>query len=305
MADATYPTGTADIRKDQSQIDTMKPYILLTTVVRAAPSRCALTTAPEGNSIMDIKKLLEKRLQSKNYYAFLSILETALECNKVDPESAIPKDIFNAAIKAVDYDIAKNEMLFVLDNDLLVEEGDSWRLKEDKKEVVETFLDELKNSLQINYGQTVIDARQYLDDLTAYLTSADVNAKEIPQTGDKAERRFKWEDEDYRFIVSFTHVWSPILSKNASEKKEYTVNICPFYSQRWKSMFQYFPYKDFRDWIAFFDPWNGQKMNICKGGLLSYMDWFMRDVYSRKFLIPGDFREMLHENRLLRYDDEG
>ena len=55
---------------------------------------------------------------------------------------------------------------------------------------------------------------------------------------------------------------------------------------------------------ACYDPWYRQKMNISRGGLFAYVDWFFRDAYGLKFFIPLEFSLAPQDFGLLRFNDE-
>jgi len=45
-------------------------------------------------------------------------------------------------------------------------------------------------------------------------------------------------------------------------------------------------------------------MNISKGGLFAWVDWYFRDIHKGRFMIPGAFSQVLMDLGLMRYNDE-
>lgn len=115
----------------------------------------------------------------------------------------------------------------------------------------------------------------------------------------------QWNDKRYLIQLAFSPVWLPVAADYATRANTFCAFIGPFAAQQWESLYPYYEYPDFRDHTACFDPWSQRKMNISKGGLFTYCDWFFRDVYGQRFMIEDDFKKTLHDTGLLRYDDEG
>jgi hypothetical protein len=96
-------------------------------------------------------------------------------------------------------------------------------------------------------------------------------------------------------------VWPRI---ETAEENRFLALIGPFAALGWQAMIQYYACPSFRRFTACFDPWHRWKMNINRGGLFTYFDWFFRDVYGLKFIIPEEFALSLQDMGLLRRNDE-
>lgn len=175
------------------------------------------------------------------------------------------------------------------------------RLKEKMQPSLECLLQQLRCGLELEDDSGCRAAGKYLDLLVEYLQSSLSDISVIDRK--KGDCLLKSEGKVYRILLTLSPFWLPLAAEKSPEEKCFIV-FGPFASQSWDELYPYYALNEFRSRVALYDPWNGQKLCLCKGSLPVYIDWFYRDQCMRRFSIPAGFCESLHHMGLLRYNDE-
>ena len=252
---------------------------------------------------------LRDYLQKSNPYPCLGVLEAALACARYTPEKLIPAPLLQDLAQCYGEYTIRKEIDWLSKQGILTglskkESSAGLRLINIETEnSIAVFLGELLSSMELQLQDKGMAAGTFLVQMVSYLD------KEIPEiilekSYNPAKYTVYWQKEKYELQLAASPVWLPVAGGDDEGDHSYLVLFGPFAAQGWETMQKYYAYPQFRNHIAYFDPWNRQKMNISKGGLISYIDWFFRDVYGQKFLIPQPFAEGLHDMSLLRFNDE-
>ncbi|MGI6413191.1 MAG: hypothetical protein ACOXZ5_06020 [Syntrophomonadaceae bacterium] len=243
-------------------------------------------------------------LDSGNPFPCLSVLEAALACAQYIPEKSIPEPLLEDLKQCHGKDNISKEIDFLVKLGILVYQGEKENhsglrlINIETEKIIADLLDWLLSSAEMQLKDKTITAGTFLEQGVSYLET------EIPELRLKALKGstkyiLEWQDETYQFQLAFSPIWLPVAAGDY-----YLALFGPFAAQGWEIMHKYYAFPQFRGYIAYYDPWNQQKMNISKGRLLSFVDWFYRDVHGLKFNIPPSFAEGLHHLGLLRYNDE-
>ena len=232
---------------------------------------------------MDIKKTIFDNLNCSDSYAGLGVLEAVCVWGEECPDRAVPEQMHN-------------DMVSMFGKEAVIAELESLLQMSDR-------VNRVASSMRLTLNGVCLSASGFLRGLGEYLVSE--AGAIITDQSCTSRLRMKWEDEVYELRIAFSPVWLPAMADKAAEKNMFVAAICPAAALPWeKTMIHYYGYPSFRNHTACYDPWNSCKMNISKGGLFTYFDWFFRDMHRGKFLIPNAFTQALLDMGLLRYNDE-
>jgi len=241
-------------------------------------------------------------LQCENPYPCLNLLEAAVVCCRRKDNKTIPAALLmDLAVSGPETAEAEAENLAGLGVLFRTEQG--LLLNPQALPNVSELLNQLKNNLQLSLGREEETAEEFMLKLVSYLQEA-VPSLIVAESADNGEFSLLWQEKKYRLQLALSPVWLPAAAEEASREQTYLALFGPFAAQNWLIMLKYYSYPEFRNFTAYFDPWYRQKMNISRGGLFTFFDWFFRDVYGLKFFIPREFSLALQNMGLLRYNDE-
>lgn len=249
---------------------------------------------------------LMRYLQENKPYPCLHLLEASLASRKYCADGEIPKELIQDIQNVLGDPVVQNEITNLLKLGILeetdMEEGRGVRLKEQMQPSVEDLLSQLRCCLELETDSGCTEASEYLNQLVEYLLYSDagISVKEN-KAGDYL---LASEGKTYRLLLTLSPFWLPLAAEKNEEEEKCIIAFGPFASQSWNELYPYYDWEEFRGRVALYDPWSREKMSLCKGSLPVYIDWFYRDRYRRRFSIPADFCEALHNMGLLRYNDE-
>ena len=254
---------------------------------------------------MDQIEKLTQRLQGPMAYPCLHLLEGAVASwNYWTGE--IPAELTDDIRAALGNDVVEGEISSLLAMGVLEEvntaEAPLLRLKQQYLTDAASRLQSLRCHMELEVGGVPMTAQGYLDQLVQYLQSA--VPRLIVQEYENETCRLELEGETYRLQLSFSPFWLPLATEREESEEKYLIVFGPFASQFWEKMYHYCDMEVFRNRVGMYDPWRREKVNLCKGSLPVYIDWFMRDRFESKFSIPPDFCDALHNLGLMRYNDE-
>lgn len=246
---------------------------------------------------------LEDYLEKGNPYPCLNLLESALVCTGRRRGKTIPQPLMEdlCAIFGREEMEAERENLTGMGFLRGTEEG--LVLCPECEEPVSGLLDRLKANMRLTLSGDEVTAGAFLGRLASYLQE-EVSGLILTETFCNGGFAARWQERDYRVEPAFSPAWLPAAAEEAAEESRFLALIGPFAALGWQTMTKYYAYPSFRRFTAYFDPWHRRTMNISRGGLFTYFDWFFRDVYGLKFFIPEEFSRALHDMGLLRWNDE-
>ena len=246
---------------------------------------------------------LEHYLEERDPYPCLNLLESALVCAGRWEGEKIPEPLMEDLYAVTGREKTKAEQENLTRMEILRRTEDGFLLRPEYVESISVLLDRLKGGMHISLAGREMTARVFLGRLMSYLQD-EVSGLILTETFCNGGFAARWQDMEYRVELAFSPVWLPAAAEAASEGNRFLALIGPFAALSWQTMIKYYAYAPFRRFTAYFDPWHHQKMNIGRGGLFTYFDWFFRDVYGLKFFIPEEFCRSLHDMGLLRWNDE-
>ena len=247
-------------------------------------------------------KKITTHLSQNNPYVCLNLLESALVCSKRKSGNAIPEKMTEDLNTIFGADQIKNEIEYLEEIDILKNEHGEISIKSIKCDMVHNLLNEMKQTMVLSYPEVTITAGEFLEKLKKYLID---NVENLNVISEKTNRLvINYDDDIYYIDIAVSPVWLPAAAEMVAQDQDFYGVIGPFSAQSWETMYPYYDHPDFRDYTAYFDPWNFQKMNISKGNLFIYFDRFLRDVFRKKFIIPETFKEALNDMGLLKFNDE-
>lgn len=248
-------------------------------------------------------KAISSILQKNNPYPYLALLESGLISYRESDYKTIPEELLNDMKNIYGQDATDDAIDCLLDLEAFYNTEEGLMINDSRWIIISDWLDKVKRNLEL----TLNDDKEYIEDFIIKLISylkIETSCTVIHESIKELDFVLSWEEKEYSVQVAFSPVWLPIIAEKAAKENTYIVLIGPFASQNWQHMIKYYAHPEFRNHVSYFDPWHCQKMNISRGGLLTYFDWFYRDVYSLKFFIPDTFSLALQDMGLLRYNDE-
>ena len=241
-------------------------------------------------------------LQRENPYPCLNLLEAAVVCCRRAEDKTIPAALLTD-LAVFGQETAEAEVENLAGLGVLIRTEQGLLLNPQALPAVSALLNQLKKNLQLSLGSGEETAEGFMLKLVSYLQEA-VPGLIVAEYADNGDFALLWQEKKYRLQLAFSPVWLPAAAEEAAGEQTYLALFGPFAAQNWQKMLKYYSYPEFRNFTAYFDPWYRQKMNISRGGLFTYFDWFFRDVYGLKFFIPKEFSLALQNMGLLRYNDE-
>lgn len=255
---------------------------------------------------MDRIENLMQYLQEYKPYPCLHLLEASLASRIYCTDGEIPKELIQDIGNALGGPVVQNEIANLLKLGILEEmdtaKGQGVRLKEQKQCSMEDLLRQLRCNMEMDADSGCKEACEYLGQLVDYLLHSDSGISVKENKSD--DYLLESDGKTYRLLLTLSPFWLPLAAEKNEEEEQYILAFGPFAAQAWNGMYPYYAWEDFRSRVALYDPWVRQKISLCKGRLPVYIDWFYRDRYHRRFSIPIDFCEALHNMGLLRYNDE-
>jgi len=251
---------------------------------------------------MSLLENLTEYLRQDNPYPSLNILEAALVCNSVANDKMIPPALLNDLSTLFGRERINRELKQLTSLGILENTNQDFLLNPQVLPDVSTLLNQLKENLQISLGSEKT-AGEFLLKLLSYLQE-NIPEPILDESADNRGFALSWQGKRYRVQLAFSPAWLPAAAEEAAKEQYFIALFGPFAAQNWLAMLRYYSYPEFRNFTAYFDPWHQQKLNISRGGLFTYFDWFFRDMYGLKFFIPDEFPLALHNMGLLRYNDE-
>jgi len=242
-------------------------------------------------------------LKRRNPYPCLSVLESAVVCCRRSGTSMIPAPLLEDIASLHGKETTEKEIKNLEEMAILERTDEGISLNNEVLPLVSDQIRQLKKNLKLTLAGKEQTAGIFLKELVAYLQQK-VSELVVAEAIDGAEYLLVWSGKKYRLQLAFSPAWLPAAAEEAAAENSYVAILGPFVAQNWLKMFRYYEYPEFRNYTAYFDPWCCQKMNISKGGLFTYFDWFFRDNYGLKFFIPDEFIRGLQDIGLLRYNDE-
>jgi len=246
---------------------------------------------------------LEKYLQQENPYPCLNLLESAMVCYKWTEGKTIPAPLLEDLYAMFGEKIVEADAENLVIMKVLVRTEHGLLLSPKTLASISSLLGEIKNNLQLPLADKKETARAFLIKFVSYLEKHASNLI-VSESKDDLEFALLWQGKEYRLQLALSPVWLPVIAENIAETNTYVALFGPFMAQGWQQMIKYYTFAEFRNYTAYFDPWHCQKMNISRGELFTYFDWFLRDVYGLKSFIPQSFSLALQNMGLLRYNDE-
>lgn len=250
--------------------------------------------------------LIEKlcaHLETVNPYPCLSILESAIVCYQRFGHARIPNETLVDAYDMYGMEQIDDEINTLHRFGLTEKDGSSLHFKGEIFPSIINLVFSFRKSLVQNFKDSEGNNQSLLKDLTLYLHNM-ISDIDVAYEIDEVETEILWNGCMHRLHIAISPVWLPIVADEIAQNNKYLALFGPFAAQNWQQMMRYYAYPDFRNHTAYFDPWNRQKMNISKTGLFTYFDWFFRDIYRIKLIIPYEFSRSLQGLGLLRINDE-
>ncbi|GAB6173740.1 hypothetical protein JCM15765_32180 [Paradesulfitobacterium aromaticivorans] len=248
-------------------------------------------------------------LQNGNPYPCLSVLEAALASARYTPEKLIPEPLLQDLAQCYGEDIIRKEIDWLSKEGILTGQSEKDKVtglrfvNVETGNSIATLIDQLISSMELQLLDKRMTAETFLVQLVSYL-KREISELVLDTSDEPTKYTLYWQKEKYELQLALSPIWLPVTVGDDREARSHRVLFGPFAAQGWEKMHKYYAYPQFRSYTACYDPWNCQKMNISKGRLFPFVDWFFRDVYGLKFLIPQPFAEALHNIGLLRYNDE-
>jgi len=246
---------------------------------------------------------LEDYLEEGDPYPCLNLLESALVCAGRREGNTIPEPLMEDLCAIFGGDKMEMEGKNLMGMGILRKEEKTFLLSPEYVEPVSALLNRLKGNMRLTLSDREVTARAFLGKLSSYLQE-EVSGVIVTDTLGNCGFAARWEDEEYRVEAALSPAWLPAVAEEAAEEGRFVALVGPFAALRWQTMTKYFAHPPFRRFTAYFDPWHRRKMNISRGGLFAYFDWFFRDVYGHTFFIPEEFSRYLQDMGLLRSNDE-
>jgi hypothetical protein len=246
---------------------------------------------------------LEDYLEEGDPYPSLNLLESAVVCAGRRSGKALPEPLMEDLYATFGRERMEAERKNLATMGILRGTEEGFALCPEFEEPVSGLLDRLKGNMRLTLAGGEVTAGAFLGRLASYLQEevSGLILTEMLRSGGFAAR---WQEREYRVEPAFSPAWLPAVAEEAAEEGRFLALIGPFAALGWQTMIKYYAYPPFRRFTAYFDPWHLATMNISRGGLFTYFDWFFRDVYGLKFFIPEEFSRALHDMGLLRWNDE-
>lgn len=242
-------------------------------------------------------------LDKANPFPSLSLLESALICSQVSGNTPMPKELTDDLKSMFEDEIISFEATRLTGLGFFQSIEGGYFLNPNTVEPVSEILNEYKVSMQIEINNSMQTSESFFTHLISYLAEQVTGITSI-ESFDRSNYEIVWQKKRYRLQIALTPAWLPAVVDDLIKNEAYLALFGPFAAQNWEIMQKYYVYPEFRNRTAYFDPWFRQKMNVSKGGLFTYFDWYFRDTYGLKFIIPRDFITTLQNFGLLRYNDE-
>lgn len=252
---------------------------------------------------MSLIENLCAHLETVNPYPCLSILESAIVCYQRFGHARIPNETLVDAYDMYGLEQIKDEINTLYGLGLAEKNGSSLHFKNEILPPMINIVFSFRKSLGQNFQASEANNQSLLRKLTSYLHNM-ISDLSVESEIDEVETEVLWNGCIHRLYIAISPVWLPIVADEIAQNNSYLALFGPFAAQNWQQMMRYYAYQDFRNHTAYFDPWNRQKMNISKTGLFTYFDWFFRDIYGMKLIIPYEFSRSLQGLGLLRINDE-
>ena len=242
-------------------------------------------------------------LEGRDPYPCPNLLESALVCAGLQEGETIPEPLMEdlcAIFGREKIEVVRGNLI---DMEIFHKVGEGFLLRPECVESVSGLLDRLKGNMQLSLADREVTAGAFVIRLASYLQE-EVSGLILTETFCTGGFAARWQGREYRVEPAFSPAWLPAAARAAAEGNRFLALIGPFAALGWQTMIKYYASPSFRRFTAYFDPWHRRKMNISRGGLFTYFDWFFRDVYGLKFIIPEDFSRSLQDMGLLRWNDE-
>lgn len=246
---------------------------------------------------------LNDYLHEREPYPCLNVLESAVVCSKRKGKGTIPAPLFDDLAAMFGGETVETEVRNLVEMGALAETKKGFALNREALPVISGLFDQYRKELNLELAGKELTAGAFLEELVEYLKK-EVPFLTVTEAASGISYVLVWQNKRYRLQLAFSPVWLPAAAEEAAEEDTYLAVFGPFAALNWQRMFLYYQYPEFRDYTAYFDPWHQQKLNISKGGLFTWFDWFLRDRYGLKFYIPEEFSNELQDLGLLRYNDE-
>lgn len=241
-------------------------------------------------------------LQKNNPYPCFALLESGLVAYQEAEHKTIPQDLLKDFTYIYGQEATDDTIKCLIDLEAFsnTEKG---LLINDSVITISDWLNQSKRNLKLTLNDNEEYIEEFIIKLTSYLKE-NTTCSVIYESIENLDYVLFWDGKKHSIQVAFSPVWLPAIAQKASKCNTFVTLIGPFAAQNWQQMIKYYAHPEFRNYTSYFDPWHCQKMNISRGGLLTYFDWFFRDVYGLKFFIPDTFSFALQDMGLLRYNDE-
>ena len=257
---------------------------------------------------MDKFQNLTDHLRQAGPYPCLDLLEAALAGRKYWPGGTIPRALMEDLETALGGEAFEEALRQLTALGILEEEPTSAaravRLREDAQPAVERLLQNLGWEQRLDLDEDGVTPCTFLEELVSYLRNTGAQIQVLAQ--EPGFCLLELDGKTYRLLTAFSPYWLALAAEDGEgEREEISVAAFgPFAGRPMGVIDAYFGMEQFREHVTLYDPWAGEKRALCRGSLGVYIDWFYRDRYRRKFLIPADFCQALHDMGLLRYNDE-
>lgn len=248
-------------------------------------------------------KAMSSILQKDNPYPYLALLESGLICRQESDDKTIPQGLLDDMNDIYGQEARDEAINCLLDLEAFRNTDKGLSINDSSWPTLLDWLNKVKRNLGLTLNDDEENIEDFIIKLLSYLKT-ETSCSVIRESITEFDFLLSWEEKKYSIQVAFSPIWLPVAAEKAEIKDIYIALMGPFASQNWQQMIKYYAYPKFRNYVSYFDPWNCQKMNISQGGLFTYFDWFFRDVYGLKFIIPDIFRLGLHDMGLLRFNDE-
>ncbi|MCL1981907.1 MAG: hypothetical protein FWG53_02285 [Clostridiales bacterium] len=254
---------------------------------------------------MDIKETITSAWSDRDLYTGLSILEAMCVWSSECPGEALPEQMHDDMVKMFGLDAVQGERDLLLSTGVITLKNGGTVMDSKFYKPLSSLVNEKALCMQVFFNGIRFPIGEFMSGLGEYLVREAGATKQEQPCNDNCRLSLTWEDKAYEFRIAFSPVWLPAIADRAAENNMFVAALCPFAALQWeKTMISYYEYPSFRNHTACYDPWNNCKLNISKGGLFTYFDWYLRDAYGSKFSIPGTFSQALFDMGLLRYNDE-
>lgn len=242
-------------------------------------------------------------LQKSNPYPYLALLESGLKSYNMTEHKTIPHELLKDFIYIYGQELADDAVRCLIDLEAIKKNEIGLLINDEGRNIISSWLNQLKRNLLLTLNNNVGSIEKFILKLISYLkknTSCTVTYESI----EDLDFLINWDGKNYSIQAALSPVWLPIVAEETSKDNTFIALIGPFAAQTWQHMIKYYAYPEFRNYTSYYDPWHCQKMNISRGSLFTYFDWFFRDIYGLKFFIPETFSYSLQNMGLLRYNDE-